>query len=524
MHFLPFIDFYGYKVSNKILLNKAIKAYFQSPRLKPYYDALLRNGAVEQQQDIKHAVDELVNEILEARSQIDSKQYLDWMSVWDEMSKDFHSNSNVHLNSSKTIRQKYLPIFYNSHVRKILLDKQSQIDIIESQLKSYSSSILDSEHFMATERLDSKRIVSFSEYLDEVWGLSAHKNGNFNPTFLQWKYYLSYIESRVRPFANMQLHTENKHQACMLLEKIRATINKVNSTEERFIEISNIIFKTKERISNNRVEWAASHACATLYKDNSGRKNLHEAIAYSLDLEHHDLLLALDSAQSQLPALDDLCCTPAGMLATESDIYKMCENQINYWMINYSQFIDRQRDMMALEVHAKSECRTYTDILRRYISQRELDRLKQSKQFMQSPNSLEREKWFFESNGCPGNGVTKEFVCDIHLKTGSISLFHRLLRPDGERATVVFKENEQHCIGFHEDALPLFNRMIDKLTIYKQTGNSRRKILEIPFRRGEFQDDVPALTFMFNNMNIANGDANVSEPMLHRAHRNHRNP
>lgn len=500
MNFLPFININDYSVSDKKYLAKTLSAFLSTPRLKGYFDAIVRSGRPNRQENIKVFLNTFIDAILRERDKNDPAPYLRTMNFFESKNKDFPNSKS--LSSDADIKKHYSPIFFNAMTKKAISEKKIMIQSIEYFVKQYGTAALELEHSKAIEHAMPFELMSFDEYLTFSWQGVDCKAERLKPTIFQWKYYLSYVNTLVLPYANTLLHTENRKQAIALGEKLETILSKLENMEKMLLESSTKLFNLQEEMQRNRLKCFIYEAqLIKVVKENlepvsdkiADEIELLKALIMSLDLMHEDLGLEYCKIQIIVNKNTALYSTSSGELDRESEIVKLIQPELNYWRENLPRIGKREIDSTELKLFSIKPSKKYDERLNRFVTLGELNSLKELKQFSQSPTtSLEREKWFFGSKGCPGSNVTHPYRCEIKLKSGSLALLETLSKSDNQYATVVTKENEFDCMGIHEDALPLFNSMINKVVVYDTAHKIKQA--EIDFDKINKHETIQLLT------------------------------
>lgn len=149
------------------------------------------------------------------------------------------------------------------------------------------------------------------------------------------------------------------------------------------------------------------------------------------------------------------------------------EGCLDFWETELPRFKERAGEVrQILARHAMGG--SFTDRVKRFISQGEIDALTTHRGFRQYAQKLEREKWFFTSDGSPGQGVQHDFIMTAHLRAGTVAFLQGLgVQRDAYNAldhVVYLKQNEGGCFGIHEDALGAFNCLVEKVVITRRTS------------------------------------------------------
>lgn len=494
MKFLPFIAINDYPVSDKKRLIEVLSVFFNTPRLKGYFDAIARSSRPARQANINLLLKNFVEVIVKERNKNNPEGYLKLMKALESTNVGLFSNRAPLLLDTQ-IKKHYSPIFFNVVTKKAIFEKQRMIQSIEYFVNQYGTAALEIEHKKAMKYFTSFELLSFDEYLTLSWQDVDCKAVHLKPTLLQWKSYLSYVNLLVSPYAEAPLHTENRKQAIAVGEKIKTIIGKLEKMENRLVNYSTKLFNIQEEMRLNRRKWVLYQAQLSQLEKKHAEplseriaedQELLQALIMSLELTYEDLALEHSHLQTIVNKSMALYCTPSGELDRESELVKLIQPELNYWRDNLPRIAMRQADIKELNSFSIKHHSKNHDNLNRFITLGELNCLKELKQFSQSQTaSLEREKWFFGSKASPGSGVTHPYRCEIQLKSGSIALLGKLSKSDGQYATVVKKENEFDCIGIHEDALPSFNSMINKVIVYHSAGMNKAIQAEIDFSKNE---------------------------------------
>ncbi len=467
MNFHLFVQHYNYPINQKKVLLCALGTFFKSARMRPYTDAISRSNDDEQR-------DRCINLV-----KAFSDEFMAYLASQDELlafaqSLDTPSNPLDHLKG----------FLFEGLLRKTLFWKfSSKLNEIQEKFIIAGTLLLENEHHLAIQTLDKDRLCSFEEYYSEAWANARVANDVMTPTAHQWHGYLNYIMTLILPFASGDTHTENKRKSLQFIDKMDAACHKIDKASSVLHKASacydRVEVEIKSVMDQLFEEKIADNADNGHSPDSDPNALVAAFTAFVLyDPTYRELRQYRSMIQKKIATISTLFSDHNG-LNRDSPLVQAFTPELNYWSENLPRSYMRFTEIKAIANYTPPS--KGNDIVYRYISNKEYGDLLKTQQFNQSPeHSFEREKWFFYEGADPGNGVTHALFCKIYIKKGALRCLLDLQKPDGQFAGVVKKENEACCLGIHEDALSVFNDLVEKVEIQETKSKKALKTIRFP--------------------------------------------
>lgn len=501
MNFHIFIRNNDHPLKGRLCL-KALSAFFKSPRMRPFTDAIARSAPDKLRKQCYGKVQAFADAFM---TFLETPEAQGFLKISEQIDKELGEKPEMAHLQGRSVE---------GYLEKTLFWKFSdQIDDVQQGFIKIGTALLKKEHLHGVKSLDKGRLCSFEEYCFATWAKARDARDVMSPTLYQWYGYMQYVKSIIKPFAKHPFNTEHKRQALSLLEKISRFCGQVNKSTKTLHELekkhSKLEHQIKDAIQKKfYIQSQYLEAYGLLPKDDPDcPADVQKQIAIFKGF--HMLLVRerIKTRESILKLSAEF--TKDGVLDTDCDIVKRCQPELNYWATNLPRFLARVEDIQSLHAFSFTREKGY-DVIYRYISTGELDDLTKTKRFNQSPTRcLEREKWFFHEGGNPGDGVTHPVACKIYLKKGSLKQILSLAQPAGSYASVIVKDNEPCCFGVHEDGLWALNELVCKVEAKKTANNQKIGTIEFKGEPEDLSIDIekslseptsPPMTFLLGRL------------------------
>lgn len=498
---------YGGKEKN---VYKAVSAFFLSPMLRPYTEAIMCSGSETAKHEAKQRVRALKDNIGHFINESDAvKEVATYSRMWDELSVSRQGRAH-------SILDRVLPTYMQRFA--------GEIDALVAWFTETGSKVLANEVKLAETKFPPRpdTIIDLATFVyDGCWvNMTSRHDRVITP--VQLMDYGLYLLKCVGDYQSAIHPTENKRQAQKLHEVVHKIIAGYKHTsvvkegihkKQAEVDAQLDVHRHEHAILDERIQ-ALKADLLRQKRETAGVPDrtltLEEAYHWgtiSMEVEadtearnHPDMeaeflrIMRANNAlyQEQETLLRQLAenqqylCDADGKLDVSHPLYREFQACVNYWGDNLPRIRARTDQINAFALGFSAPLSTATVVIYRNVTLGERDAIVAQQCFAQSPeSSLEREKWFYKAGASPGSGVTHPYKCQITLKPGVMAHIDAAIQSDGKYATFVRKEAEPGCFGVHEDALPLFNSLITQVRI---VGN----------RSGVFSNQV----VMFSNRTI----------------------
>ena len=493
------------------LLKDAIKDYLASSIMLPYTDAIKQHGSPALQAEISQRLDTVVQDLNNLIRNHGDDDVRAWSQIWDELCGNIkHYQSTKNCSSAyEEYQDRKLHIEYQHGLYEYYLRRM--LNGVKTELEAFINFIIKKGQLIFTKEFD-VIINSIRDRPLEFMPIDVfcHRISNSLPinrditkktTIHELLMYLQYFEFMTSQFSNKVIcFNENFKQA----NRLRGVIEKVRNKYHNYVTRRETINKNlwRNRIIleeiNELVHLINSNAktiIARIRKDSSGtdenviremiernpyiKKSAIDSLPIRKRTRYYQLYSQtadLKKQQEELATQFEMMylCLPDGTIDITDADYQELMSCVNYWQNEIPRIVARSVDIRScINIPTEAAITTFF----RNITKPEVDSLLSTGRFMQSPASLEREKWFYCDGARPGAGVSHPYLCTITINSTVFADFMSLRKSDGQFSSVVTKEAEPNCFGVHEDALEKFNGILHKITITNKNNLSYRKII-----------------------------------------------
>ncbi len=458
MRLTDFITIEGHRFSERDEFKELIQKFLQTSVIKPFTEAVLRNKEI--RYTVKEQLDPLFIKYWNTFTALpEYKTIKYWFDQTLEIVDPEHIPGQKQLFAASISK-------FSRHPDCLDIEKAITRVIIDVGLICLSK-----EHIYASKELiniiyNEGRIPDIFEYFNYCKAFyNQESHYSHKVTIQQMIAHLNIIKDFILPFKNSFFYTEHRKQAIKLndiITKIFSQIrDKENSMLERNAEVE-MHESYKARVTQKYFESSSQHdGCPMCSETPEEYAMLNQIFLFESALDHelnnHGVMI-IDYQNLFRQVGDELI---------KNHLFKELKQCMKYWNDNLPYILTRKAALLKLSKFIP--VKGHSTIIYRIISQEEVESLKSLDYLSQSERSSEREKWFYTKGGNPS--VPHEYTCEITLFPGGYELLIDLICPDGKYAAVTKKENEPFCFGIHEDALPYFNNLVQKISIKKKGNN-----------------------------------------------------
>ncbi|OGT30207.1 MAG: hypothetical protein A3E87_00510 [Gammaproteobacteria bacterium RIFCSPHIGHO2_12_FULL_35_23] len=433
-----FADFMKFPTETKSDLNELFKEFFRSPVFLATMQAIITQADKSE----KVLLGELQDKLIKAFSTYDHEQY--WALMAEKLMVKYEID--------EVIKQVDKELTENFH---LLIDRfvKTILDFGNQYLTRQGKKLIQAA-------IPQEGIVNFVDFCSPLF-----EDGRLRKVTIQHAHaYLTYLTFYQNKYLHFSEGTESQRQVELLQENISITLKLISTYLKELIK--------------SLFELAESYRKARFYRFKQTLSGITDQ--NKLELELIELMRA--DQRKYFQVMLERYFTEEGSIKT-GILFSSLEINLAYWEKELPRIKLRKEDIKLLEAfaeipRAKGE---RFDLLYRFVSEDEKRNIKDCKALRQGPSSTEREKWFFLENAAPGAHVSHEYLCVIYLRAGALSLLRSLQRQDGQYAAFVSKEAEPNCLGIHEDALSVLNRLV----IYVEI-KPNRATLQVPVVKVDF--------------------------------------
>lgn len=466
MRFSDFITIENYPFGKQEEFSKLIKRFLLSTTLKPFTEAVLRHKEVSIL--IKKQIDPLLIKYWEAL--ISTPEYQSFQAVMKLFPEDQKPENSIIKNTMKE---------FIRHPSCVAIEREIKAIVVTEGLTCLTQEQQHASSNMLSAINESGYIPDVHEYFSFCLEICGTFKCEANVSIQQMIGHLSFIRDFIQPFRISIFYSEHRKQAEKLEEIINAFLQKIKKSEDILLERNAEVEIHEARVSE--LEDAYLISTSQPREPLPGHSHIG-CLCNETEEEYKMLMVSLMGRlvlEAELRASQSIFSNYLEIFKVDNDSNLNDETKplkacLNYWNENIGRIRKRRDTLIALTSFVQTNGET--TCIYRNVSQGELDSLRKLGHFTQYEKSLEREKWFYSKGANPGSGVEHDFICEIHLYPGAYQLLQSLCENDGNYAAIVQKVAEPNCFGIHEDALPLFNRMIKSIFVRNRKDKKSSEI------------------------------------------------